>query len=426
MLADAPRLMSPSARASWRHMHVRGLPVALLVPLLLAISGCRPPDAVPALADDPLVVPVWWVAGGDDLGWDQARDAVWWALSNLGATPPEDEGGIRDVDEREDGVRFTLDLGAVGFPAASLPAVEEALIPVRDAARTEGAVDLGRFLMATLYDPGRYYAITGACPTLEAWRGARQVPEPGLYAVTVSLLVTDERLVALNPVLISAGAGAGDDPTLDALGWVASEGEGSLVDGTFTSHEFETVDVMPNGQLRFAVYDVDGLLRAAGATGPAGQPGKCMWCHELGVQEGTAENPSAEGYYTYDAFVAEVAAAEALLASTRATMPSAINWDYATHEWAEQLTMAFLEPSPARVAHEWGVSVESVTALGLPTHTIPEFPDWGPVYERVDVDAVAPGGATTLATPPSDRDLDPTWPLVGLEGLDCAPAAGGR
>ncbi|MES2637958.1 MAG: hypothetical protein V4850_00685 [Myxococcota bacterium] len=411
--------MPLTARPWWRQTHV----VGLLVALLMAPCGCRPPDAVPVLADDPLVVPVWWVAGGDDLTWDQARDAVWWALSNLGATPPEDEGGIRDVDAAEDGVRFTLDLSAAGFPEASLPAVEAALVPVRDAARTEGAVDLGRFLLATLYDPGRYYAITGACPTFEAWRGARQVPEPGLYAVTVSLLVTDERLVALNPVLVS---GASDDPTLDTLGWVASEGEGSLVDGTFTPREFETVDVMPNGQQRFAVYDGDGVLRAASATGPAGQPGKCMWCHELGVQEGTAENPSAEGYYTYDAFVAEVAAAEALLASARSNMPSAINWEYATHEWAEQLTMAFLEPSPARVAHEWGVPVESVTALGLPTHIVPEFPDWGPVYDRADVDAIAPDGPPTLATPPSDRDLHPAWPLVGVDGLDCAADAGGR
>lgn len=389
--------------------------------LAATLAACTPPIVDP---EAPLVVPLRWIPGADGLGWDEARAGLWWALSNLGAAPPADEAGLVVEAEGDDGVTFTLDLGAVGFPAARLPAVEAAVVPVRARAMEAGAVDLGPFLLGTLYDPGRYYAITGACPTLEAWRAARQAPDPGRYAVTLSLLVAGDRLVTFNPAPVVDDA----DPVgaLAELGWLAEEGEGSLADGSFAASEYETVDLMANGQQRYAVYDATGALRAAGAESPAGQPGKCMWCHELHVQTGTPDNPSAEGYTSYAEFAAEVAAAEALLASAREATPNAVDWAYTTHEWAEHLTRGYLEPSAGRVAREWGVSVAEVEAEGLPTHDNAEFPEWGPLYDRVDVDlarAAREPGWAPLATPPSDRELDPAWPLAGVEGLDCRPAA---
>lgn len=408
--------------SGWRHLSFH----AGVLGLVGVLHGCGPPEDALVLSDNPLVVPLRWVAGAEGLLWDEARAGLWWALSNLGATPPADERPLLDVEEDEGEVTFSLDLSVAGFPEARLPAVEAALVPVRDVARAAGSVDLGRFLMATLYEPGRYYAITGACPTLEAWRDARQAPDPALYAVTLSQLVSGDRLVALNPTSLPEG----EEPTLPDLGWLASEGEGSLAEGSFVPSEFETVDLMANGQQRFAVYDVDGALRAAGEASPAGQPGKCMWCHESTIQRGTSENPSAEGYLDYDAFVAEIVVAEALLAEVRSGAPSAVVWEYETHTWAERLTVEFLEPTPTRVAREWGVSVESVLALALPTHTNAEHPGWGSLYDRADVDAAAADlgreGPAALATPPSDRELLPGWPLVGVEALDCAPDAGRR
>ncbi len=391
------------------------LPVAAFA---LAAGGCaRPLDAS---GSAPLVVEAWWVPSTEGLTWAEARAGLWWALSNLGAAPPADEAGLSHVVESEDGVMFTLDFGAVGLPEASLPAVEAALAPVRAWSVDEGPVDVGRILLATLYEPGRYYAITGACPTVEAWRGARQVADPPLYAVTLSLLVDGDRLVALNPAPAPTAA-----PDLSVLGWLAAEGEGSLADGSFVEEEFETADVMANGQARYAVYTQEGELRAAGAASPAGQPGKCMWCHEAGIQPGTPDNPSAEGYLDYDAFVAEVDAAEALLSVVRDAQPTALDWRYPTHEWAEHLTATFLEPAPARVAREWGVGIEEVYAEGLATHTNGEFPEWGELYTRADVDAARARrqpGWEPLALPPSDRELDPAWPLFGAEDLACSPS----
>lgn len=432
--------------------------------VLLALAACvgpaagpgGPPDSAADTADtttdtadpgDGLRVDLRWIPDVGDADWDTARAGLWWALSNLGAAPA-DEGALRVQEQGADGVVFTLDLGAVGFPEARLPDVAAAVAPVR--AWSSEPVDLGRFLMATLYEPGRYYAITGACATLEEWRAARLAPEALDYAVTLSLLVPGERLIRLNPAGPAPGGDTDapadtDDTAADdtgaaslaeagarvaGLGFLASEGEGSLADGSFVAHEYETVDVMPNGQQRYAVYDASGALLAGAETTVAGQPGKCMWCHEHRIQRGAAENPGVPGYLDYAAFAAEVDVAEAWMERVRAAAPVV---DFAAapavHEHAERLTLVYLEPSAARVALEWGVPVEEVLALGLATHTNPEFPELGDRLARADVDAARalrePGWAP-LDVPASDREAEPGRALLGAEALACTPGASAR
>jgi hypothetical protein len=51
------------------------------------------------------------------------------------------------------------------------------------------------------------------------------------------------------------------------IGFVAYEGKGSLADGTFVIHEMELVDVMPNGQLRFALSISASIVRSRGSSG---------------------------------------------------------------------------------------------------------------------------------------------------------------
>ncbi len=332
-------------------------PLAWPLASALALVGCAgASDAASALdsgSPPPLSVPLWWIPSVGDSDWESARAGLWWALSNLGASPPAGEGGLileAEPVEADDGVRFTLDLGAVGFADAALLPLADALQPVRVAAEREGSVDLGRFLLATLYDPSRYYAITGACPTLVGWRTARQSADPLLYAVTLSLLVEGDRRISLNPIAVNPV-----NRSVDALAYAAEEGEGSLAAGDFHPLETEVVDLFPTGQQRFAIYDEFGALRAASASG-AGQPGKCIWCHETSLQRGTSANPGVPGYLTSAAFMEAIDAAEGVMEAARHAAPGAVRWDEPlVHEWAERLTLSFLEPSASRVAIEWGI-----------------------------------------------------------------------
>ena len=148
-----------------------------MLPLLLL--ACAAPDADSATPPGPaadLTVRLRWLGGSPELtDWTTARAGLWWSLSALGALPPADEDlALVVIDQPSAGeVLFDLDLGAVGLPEAAFPAVAEAIAEIQAAPSLSrrGGVDVGRFLMRTLHEPWRYYAITGACADLLASEG---------------------------------------------------------------------------------------------------------------------------------------------------------------------------------------------------------------------------------------------------------------
>ena len=311
--------------------------------------------------------------------WDEARAGLDWSLSNLGAVPPAGGGHLRVLESSETSVRFSVDLGALGLSS-------DAVAILQGAAREVGPdADVGRFLMRTQYEPWRYYAITGACHTLDEWRARWASVDLVEYAVTNSLLVEMDRRVRFDPTPPS---------TLGEIRFLAETGGGSLADATFEIDEFEVVDVMANGQQRFAIYSPAGdlLPGAPASSSPAGQPGKCMWCHEGSLMIGDV-NPLVEGYLAYSDWLAHLQASQAVVDDVRAVVPTAVDFEnYAVHTWSERLVGAFLRPTPARVAAERGWSLSEtqawVDAEGLTLVPDPEYPDLGPTLSRAELDEV--------------------------------------
>lgn len=328
-----------------------------------------------------------WYRSDEAESWAVARAGLDWALSQAGALPPADGSAIEVLDEEEDRVRFELHVDR-------LELAEDAnamLVEVGDELRSAGGSggdDLGRFLLRGLHEPWRYYVLTGACGSLEEWRAARP-PLPLEYAVTTSLLLPDHRLVRLPSTQGAA----------DAVAFEAVEGEGSLADGSFGATSFETVDLMPNGQFRYAVYDLTGALQAAGDAEETGLPANCAWCHEASVHAGTPANESAPGYLSYTEWMQHREGAQATVEALRASLDTSISYDTpAVHGDAERLVEGFLFPDTARVASEWRSTESEVRAtLGEGTLTIEEF-GWTRRYSREVVDAAAPepGALPTL------------------------------
>lgn len=334
---------------------------------------------------------VWRPADAEDT-WESARAGVDWALSQLGAIPPKDGSAITVQGEAPDRVALLVHLDRLSLSSIAATVLADVAAELNTETRP---AEIGRFLLRSLHEPWRYYAMTGACGTRAEWETERDRTDAE-YAVTTSLLTEAERRIQLN----EAPASWAD------VSFLAEEGTGSLLDGSFQPSEAETLDVMPNGQFRFAVYDAAGGLVPAGVLSPAGTPGKCAWCHELTVQAGSAENTSAPGYLDYTAWMAARDRNHSQIALLRAELSTSVDYEtLSVHEAGERLVEGFLLPDAARVAAEWGVSeAEVVAALGTGTEAQEEF-GWTERYLRAEVDAASPFPVT--ATLQSARELDP-------------------
>lgn len=356
---------------------------------LTTLAGCGPADDSGAPRPEAEFRLAWYPADETET-WDDVEVGLDWAWSQMGALPPP--GTANGTRTSVDGVvTFPVALDDLALPPSAREVVDTVVAELSPAGEP---VDIGRFLMRSLHEPARYAAMTGACPTRGEWAAARQAADPLLYAVTTSLLTSEDRRVALN-----AG------PTVvGAIGYLAESGEGSLADGTFTPREAEVVDVMPNGQFRYAVYGEDGALLPAGEHAPTGTPGKCAWCHEDHIQAGSDANASAEGYIDHATWTSERVAAQAVLDSYRASLATSIDFSPPVHEAAERLVEGFLFPDDRRVALEWGVSEAAVRILlGGGTADQEEF-GWTGRHRRADVDAAAAAGEV-VRTLPSAREL---------------------
>ena len=391
------------ARARRRPWH--GGSVTLLRSLFLLASSCAPgasaPDARGAGSDsadpaqatdsaapgdpDRLRVPVRFVPTDRGLTEDRAVAGLAWALTHLGAAPPPDPDTWLPLD----GDARWLDLEAARLPQAAHHPAALALAPLRhsDEVAARGAIDAGRLLARTLHEPWWYYAITGACLSLDDWRAARGPSPAATYGVTESLLVDADRLIRFDP---------GPWVDLAGLSFEVETGDGVL-DGSAAPLEAEVIDLMPSGQQRFALYGPDGALMPAAdpAHVPAGQPAKCMWCHEGNLMSGTPDNPTTAPHASYAEWIAALGGMTDTLTAHRSVTPVAFDWaDPQVHTDAELVVREFLLPTPDRAARELGWTEAAVQARidagDLHAAPDPEWPDRGPVLRRSQVDALMP------------------------------------
>jgi hypothetical protein len=259
-----------------------------------------------------------------------------------------------------------------------------------------GAVDIGRFVAMTLCSSNHYYALTGAATRYEQ-AYARRAFARMRVAIVESGVSHGDRVVE-----IADGAMVAD------IAFVAHEGSGTVSQNTFRAEERELLDVMPNGQLRFAVYGADGALKPASSRTltRAGKPSKCLWCHETHLLRPFEGVTTVPGYVSVRAFEQRLSGRTAELRTARSALDSRIDFEREQdHTYAELLYLTFYEPSAERIALEWGAPLARVreTLSALPTHTHGEFDFLGPrLFRRSDVDALAPYGALEPPTDPRE------------------------
>jgi hypothetical protein len=350
-----------------------------IVSIVWFTVACTPQASAPA--DPHLSIRLRWVKSYPTETRASVTTGLMWGLAYLGAAWPENARAL-DWDVNI----VTIDLAAADVIAATRPAWRQFLGELKNSAeyRAYGAFDAGRFMALALGSSYHYYALTGARPSYREFRSQYEF-EPRQAAIIESGIARGHRLIEVGRAM-----------SHDQVAFVAFEGTGSIRDGTFSKREVETLDVMPNGQLRFALYDLDGRLKSAATAEltEAGKPAKCLWCHEIRLMQTIDHRTDVPGYYSSRDFDRIVAERRNMIDRYRDHLESAIDFRREQdHTFAELLYVSFMEPSIERVAAEWNVTVERAEEMlrHKTTHRQTEYRVLqGDRYRRRDIDEMAP------------------------------------
>lgn len=343
-----------------------------------------------------------WIKAYPSENWGNVKTGIYWSLSYLGASL--DSAAESEIMVREDSVYFTLDLEKAGFNQKALNAFEVIIDSLKRTEEFEKnkSIDLGRFLVLTEHSSMHYYRITDAARSIEEYYMRHPFANEKEFHVMNSGVATHERRIRF---IVGSSA-------LETA-WIAEEGEGSLDSNSFSVSAYEVLDIMPNGQLRFAVYDQKGNLSIGSPKelGKAGKPSKCLWCHELIVQPLFFKTAEPKYGITIAEFGNFVDSSQHMIDRYRYSLNSIIKFENKQdHAQGELLYISFMEPSAYRIAKEWNCdSIQVKNKMwNLKTHAQEEFPFLGLSYYRYYVDSAA--SYFTAPVPTSVREPFPGEP----------------
>lgn len=308
-----------------------------------------------------------------------------WAFSYVGAQLKP--GQLKHSLHWNSDNSFSLNVGELGFPPSVIPKINQLIAFAKSdlAYRQSGEMDFGHFLQFTTQSTWHNYALTEAPSSInEIIQKKKRKGFWFHFDLSHSSISAGQRRIWFNV-----------PQSVDEILFLSQEGSGSLVDGSFQIRSQEVIDVMPNGQLRFLIYDGMGNLKPAADTllSIAGKPGKCQWCHEKHLLPLFLPSDDFEGAITRAEFLTYVQQAQELIDAFRKNLSTDIQFTNAQdHQWAELLHIGYEEPSLFRIGQEWKMDTLSVKAKlnSLKTHQNSEHPWLGNLYRRTEVQVFDP------------------------------------
>lgn len=316
--------------------------------------------------------------------WEKNRTGLLWSLSMLGAELPQGSFN-RSVKWLRPGT-FSLKFDSLGFNPNAVEALEVICNNIKQSEiyKKTGAAEIGYFITATLGSSWQYYKITGAPQTYTEFLKLHNYQPSELFPVLHSTVSKQNRFVT--------SGFTGTD--ISQAAYTAEEGCGSVLDKSFVAKEYNVMDVMKNGQLRFMVYDSTGQLLASADEkyGFSGKPAKCLWCHEVNVQTVFEPTDSVPGYTGPVGFDRNVKTHNELLKQYRLRLNSDIDYTKKQdHTQTELIYINYMEPSLESLAQEWKISVAKLKKLlkNYKTHVYPEFPFLGNLYYRDSIHEIS-------------------------------------
>jgi hypothetical protein len=325
---------------------------------------------------DTSLVSLYFTKNYKDDSWQKQRTGMLWALSYLGASLPK--GSLDSAIQWKDSSHFNLDLKRIGFTNSALKVLSKINDSIQRLPEYQkhGAIPLGQFVSLLIGSSPHYYQITNAEPDLNTLMKKHQQDTLIVYPVYHSSI--SKRLRVLRLYISS---------NIEQSLFVAQEGRGDISDGSFNAETSEVFDIMPNGQLRFAIYNEKGMLINGSEKihSDAGKSAKCMWCHELNIQPLFTKNENKAGYLTQEQFQTKVVQWQERLNAHRKTILGDVNFENKQdHTQMELLYISYIEPSAKQLASEWRLSEKEVRVLlkSFVSHQHEEFKFLDTLYWR--------------------------------------------
>lgn len=241
------------------------------------------------------------------------------------------------------------------------------------------AVDLGRYMALTIGSPYHYYKITGTPNHLDSLKARYTFDSISGYIDNSGVSLVD-RVISFSP-----------SDSGKSQAFISSEKDPD----TKEIYEFETVELMPNGLVKFGIYDKNGVIKDAAdpMVTRAGKPAKCMWCHESVLQPVFRKQNNYPGHLSSNAFRDSLDRYSRQLRRYQDSIWKDANIkNRRLHTLMEIAYIGFMEPSVERLSGEWGLPVPEVVkkVSHLQSHRHDEFNYLGDLYHRKDVDVLAP------------------------------------
>jgi len=346
----------------------------LFISILLLFVSCES-DSYYELQNHDTVLYLKWNKAYPDDTMDKSLIGLKWGLSYVGAKLPASLNGISTSNNI-----ISININKLGFSESAIEKLSKLNLKIKESQeyRTTNAIDLGRYITLLLGASEHYYEIIGVPNRLDAVLSQYTLkPEKGY--VNNSSVSLEHRIIqfsgqnGFNQVFLSKDI----DPITGEI------------------YEYETIELLSNGQLRFGVFDSNGNRKnnSDALHSKAGKPAKCMWCHESSINQMFTPQNDFTGYLSAATFQNTLINYRESNRNLKLTLVDGVDFSQTQqHTLTELLYISFMEPSAERLSLEWGIPLTQVQSLltNLPTHIYAEFPFLGNLYNRKDIESLAP------------------------------------
>ena len=366
---------------------MRVLLVSLFIISILSMGSCVH-DPISSIPQESESINLRWNQSYPHENINNAIIGLFWCLSHVGAqnTNPISSG------IEANGNIIKLRISSLGFSSNAKESIQglHQYITKSPEYVQNNSIDLGRYITLLIGASNHYYQITGVPNNLrQQMANYTLLSETGF--VNNSSISAHHRTIRfskqedLSQLFISIEI---DSVTKETL-------------------EFETMELMENGQFKYAIFDSDSQRISAAITdgSNAGKPAKCMWCHESNVNPMFRNQNDYTGFLTFNQLQDTLLYFRNELYSQQTFLTNGVDFsEKQAHTQMELQYIMFKQPSAMRLANEWKLSISEVEQLlaNMPKNNYPEFSFLPYGYIRNDIEIFAP--VKGLITPDNVRE----------------------